>query len=251
MMGFIPYIPHPEWLLVLLMVGLYVYESACLLYSNELVLIRSGPRWKVATASKQIQLLGKGLYLASPLDIGKPVFRLDWSATGATGPAPAWDCLQTSAVIRQVGYAAWAMMLLMVLLGSAIVFGNINTIAAGLVGFYGLAIATIIRIWMARPCLGLTTAQVFSLGFEVICCPPFGPNLARRLSLRLIPQGDGIELAARVLTPVQWCELLTTVAEVQQELLDFASSSLAEVRAMEKFNAFLQEERQICLQHSS
>lgn len=251
MMGFLPYIPHPEWLLVLLMVGLYVYESACLLYSNELVLIRSGQCWKVATGSKQIQLLGKGWYLASPLDLGKPVFRLDWNAAGAIGPAPAWDCQQTSAVIRQVGYAAWAMALTMLLLGAAIVLGNITVIAAGLVGFYGLVVASIIRVWMARLCLGMTTAQVLSLGFELICCPPFGPNLARRLSLRLIPQGDGIELAARVLTPAQWCQLVTTVAEVQQELLDFTSSSLAEVRAMEKFNAFLQEERQICLQHSS
>jgi hypothetical protein len=251
MMGFFPYIPHPEWLVVLLMVGLYAYESACLLYRNEFVLIPSGSAWKVAAASSQIQLLGKGLYLASPLDMGKPAFRLDWSATGATGPAPAWDCSETSRVIRQVGFAARAMALLMVLLGTAIVLGNINAIAAGLVGFYGLAIATIIRIWMARLCLGMRTAQVLSLGFEVICCPPFGPNLARRLSFGLLPQGDGIELASRVLTPAQWCQLVTTLSEVQQELVDFASASLDEVRAMEKFNAFLQKERQICLQHSS
>lgn len=251
MMGFLPYIPHPEWLLVLLMLGLYVYESACLLYSNEFVLIPSRSAWKVATGSSQIQLLGKGWYLASPFDIGKPAFRLEWSATGVTGPAPAWDCSETSRVLRQVGFAAWAMALLMILLGSAIVLGNITTIAAGLVGFYGLAIATIIRIWMARLCLGMSTAQVLSLGFEVICCPPFGPNLARRLSLSLIPQGDGVELAARVLTPEQWCQLVTTLSEVQQELLDFTSAGSDEVRAMEKFNAFLQKERQICLQHSS
>jgi len=114
------------------------------------------------------------------------------------------------------------------------------------VGCYTLTLLAVIRVWLARACLELSRTQVLSLGFELLCCPPFGPNLARRLSLRLSPPGDGLEQAARCLSPAEWNRLLPDLLAIQQELLDFSAADCTTLPAMRAFHAFLQKEWQSC-----
>lgn len=244
-MDFLPYIPHPEWLFVIAIFGLYFYESSTLLYSNEAVLIRCHRRWKVSFGSTSIQTFGRGLYIPSPLDISKPAYRIIWNTEGSVGPAPEWDIGRGKRSLQIVGTYAWFTISLLLVMSYAIVTEHTNLLATLLISFYTTTLLVFSLIATDRHQLGLTGRQIASLFFEVICCPPFAPNLARRLSLSHSPSGDGLELAARTLREPMWHTFVESVATTLQEVLDFHPEP-RDTKRMETLLAFLKKEASEC-----
>lgn len=69
------------------MVGLYLYDSAVLLASNEVILSpRQSGRWVAMFGADSFQLRGKEPFMPNPLLPHHPIFRLSWNIEGLVGP---------------------------------------------------------------------------------------------------------------------------------------------------------------------
>lgn len=73
-----------EVLLVLGVVGFYLFDSAMLLYVNELVFAEKHGKWVLGRLESGWQMLGKNLYLPNPLTPENPLFRTCWVVASAS-----------------------------------------------------------------------------------------------------------------------------------------------------------------------
>ena len=58
--------------------GLYLFDSTAWLYSNELIFVRVGGRWR-CVSSPAFLVAGRRVYLPNPLIPGIAQFRVRWS----------------------------------------------------------------------------------------------------------------------------------------------------------------------------
>src|SRR5262249_17204437 len=82
-----------QWLLMLLVAGLYGYDSSILLYCNEALLVpRRGGKWTVKLGWDKARILGKDLVLAGLAAPHRPMFRLAWQFDGRSSASndPGW-----------------------------------------------------------------------------------------------------------------------------------------------------------------
>lgn len=220
MPAWLPYLPHPEWLVLALMAGLYLYESVCLLAPNELLLIRRRS-WHHHSGNRGFALRGRHPALPGWRDFYRPAFRLAWQLPGQTGPLAAAPMPAALDALQRLALPTLLLTVAVLWLALTVPGGNLDLIAAALVSYYLLALATLGYLYYLRRALGLTGGQVVSLGVEILCCPPFAPNLVRRLSLAQPLGHDALLLAARLLPPAEWQQLAGNAAGVMQQLLDF------------------------------
>ena len=71
-------------MLVLGIVGFYLFDSAMLLYVNELVFVEKNGKWGVGRPESEWQMLGKSLYVPNPLTPDYPLFRACWVVASAS-----------------------------------------------------------------------------------------------------------------------------------------------------------------------
>ena len=71
---------------MILMVGLYLYDSIRLLYRNEAILIPTRKGWKVCFGLREPQISGRELFILAPHLPHRPMFRPTWRFEG--GPEP-------------------------------------------------------------------------------------------------------------------------------------------------------------------
>jgi hypothetical protein len=63
---------------------------------------------------------------------------------------------------------------------------------------YGLLVAACLWLWSVRKLYGLGHGEALNLCFQILICPPYGANLARRLAARYRPALDPAALARAV-----------------------------------------------------
>ena len=78
-----------ETLLVLGILGFYLFDSAMLLYFNEFAIVKSSSAWAFACPASRWRIRGKTPYLPNPLTPGNPLFRAAWSPTDSSPPSHA------------------------------------------------------------------------------------------------------------------------------------------------------------------
>lgn len=199
-------IPSAETLLMLAVVGLYIYDSALLLYCNEGVLLPKGKdRWSLRLGSHSVGIFGKELYIPNPFLMHRPLFRLSWKFEGSAVSTP-WSPPRNAygTLVPMIWSIAVALFILLPLgfftrLGDRILFPALLFI------FANISIA-LLWIWFNRATLHLSRQRFAALAFESVICPPFSLNLIRHLSLG-IPVDEDLVLAARRLqAPRDWDE---------------------------------------------
>ncbi|WP_293766117.1 hypothetical protein [uncultured Aquitalea sp.] len=240
-MAFLPYLPHPEWLAIALAVGLYLYEAASLLYSNEFLLVRQRGGWRAEHAGRAVHIGGKGVHLPAPCRMFSPAYRLAWNMDGATGPQPAVLPAALEGMLPPVRWYAVAASGLLLLTGWAALAGQWNQAGLALLAFYAATVLCFAWLAAQRRHYGFSAGQLAGLAFEILCCPPFAPNLPRRLTLALPISADGLAEAGRLLDEASWAGLLAHSAGTLQEQLDFAAAGQTPAARL-GFNAFLQRE---------
>lgn len=187
-----------------LVAGLFIYDSALLLYCNEGVLIPMGRKsWAVRFGSDKIQWMGKEVYIPNPLLIHRPVFRLAWDFEGASAdgqwlPARNPFCALVPLV--------WGMAIALFVLLPLGLFSRLGEpmLLLALVSLYASLFAALLWLWLNRRRLELSARQLAALSFECMLCAPFALNLIRNLSVRLPVKQDLESAARRLQAPVDW-----------------------------------------------
>ncbi|MBK8524101.1 MAG: hypothetical protein IPL58_08190 [Betaproteobacteria bacterium] len=196
--------PSAEALLVLAILGLYLYDATTLLCCNEAVFSPAGRRgWDVGFGSRHMGIRGKELFIPNPLLLHRPTFRLVWSLEDA-GEARAAD-LQPASLLP-LAPALWGMavgMLVLLPLGFFTALGE-RALLSGLLLIYVNLVLALTWTWLNRSPLQLSPWRFAALAFESLVCPPFALNLVRHLSLQMQPKEDAIHAARRLQGPEDW-----------------------------------------------
>jgi hypothetical protein len=199
-------LPQDEVLLMLVAIGLYLYDSALLLHVNEGVIRpKRGGGWRVRFGSSHLSFRGKELYLPSPFLPHRPEFRLLWDLPSRSMEAHGvWKARRD--LFKPIVPLVWAMALaLFVLLplGLFAVPGDWILLLAIAVLYISNAGAL---LWLGtrRRQLGMSTRQFGVLAFELLACPPFAVNVIRRVSGEMPLDADLMTVARQLQAPADW-----------------------------------------------
>jgi hypothetical protein len=218
-----------------LAVGLYLFDSALLLYADEGVLAAAGAgRWRLGFGSA-VLLLGRGLYLPQPLAPHRPLFRLRWSVPRRAGAADPGDWTARRALLAPLAPLVWGAALGLFVLLPLGLYTRLGD--AALLGALGLTYASILAAiaWLvhARRRAGLSWLRVARLAFESLVCPPLALNLVRKLSAEPHVAEDLVCAARRLLPPGAWPEARRAfVARVEDEIGLEADEDTPRARAL-------------------
>ena len=193
-----------EFSLIAVAAGLFLYDSALLLYCNEGVLMPRGCNgWVVRFGSDKIQLMGKEVYIPNPFLIHRPMFRLAWNLEGAAADAQ-WQPARDS--FRVLVPLVWCMAIALFVLLPLGLFSRLGEpmLMLAMALLYGSLLASLLWTWFNRRHLELSARQLAALSFECMLCSPFALNLIRHLSVRTPVQQDLEHAARRLQSPVEW-----------------------------------------------
>jgi hypothetical protein len=193
---------------MLLVVALYVYDAACLLYANEAVLIPIGRgRWKAAFGSDQARLLGRELVLPDLMAPHRPVFRLSWRLDGDDENVVAdasWS--QLAVELRRPAVLIWGVAFaLFVLLPLGLFSGlGLAMILAALAVLYLNIAAAVYWLYRRRGVLALERRRIAALALEALVCPPMALNLLRKVAASRVVVEPFPVAARRLLAAEDW-----------------------------------------------
>jgi hypothetical protein len=237
---------HAEVLLVTAMAGLYLYDSARLLHSNEGVLAATlGGRWSLHFGAEHYTLRGKQPFVPNPLLPHRPVFPLRWNQllAPATPAAQRWTP-PPFGPYKILAPSVWLMALALFGLIPAGLFsryGNL-AVAAGILLFYATALLALAYVWFKRGALKLTGRQVGALAFESLTCPPFALNLVRHISWRAAPTEELVSAARRLLRKDDWAATLPAVIKRVDNAIAWENEGTPRAQALAEYQASLSRE---------
>ncbi|HEY0588212.1 MAG TPA: hypothetical protein VGD52_18895 [Pseudoduganella sp.] len=237
---------HAEVLLVAAMAGLYLYDSARLLHSNEGVLAATlGGRWSLHFGAEHYTLRGKEPFVPNPLLPHRPVFPLRWKQqlAAATPDAQRWTP-PPFGPYKVLAPLVWLMALALFGLIPAGLFsryGNL-AVAAGILLFYATALLALAYVWFKRGALKLTGRQVGALAFESLTCPPFALNLVRHITWRAAPTEELVSAARRLLRKDDWAATLPAVIKRIDNAIAWENEGTPRAQALAEYQASLSRE---------
>ena len=192
-----------EWLFVLLIIALYVHDSAALLFDNE-ILLEWGTRPRVLFGSDTVTMFGKELVILNPLTPWRPVFRLSWQARPPLADGAPRAETGFAELASQLSAIRWALPQIAIGLFVGIpvcLFLNAGwlpfLVVVGVV-YVGI-LAAVVNLWIARPTLKISGRRFIGLAFESFACPPCALNLVRRVSVALPLAEDALSVVRRAL----------------------------------------------------
>jgi hypothetical protein len=204
--------PPFEVLLPLGAIGLYLFDSTLLLYSNELLFARRGGKWGFATGSA-LMLAGRRLYLLNPFMPATPQFRVRWLEADSRQEQESREELDAflAAVgpLRYLVIALWV--LLLALPVELLLLGTGIELLALMAAFYLVILAALGYIYARRRELRVSGKSFLSLSFDSLACAPFAINLVRKLALRRSLAGNPIDFARRTFEPAAFSTLIDAV----------------------------------------
>jgi hypothetical protein len=200
-------------------IGLYLFDSTLLLYSNEFMLVHGSDRWSFAESSPLL-LAGRRVYFPNPLTPGTPQFRVRWSeADPRQLGEEAGELARFFGALRPVQYLVSALLIILLTLPvELLLFGTGVELLVVMAAFYLVTLATLGYIFVRRRELRLSGRSFLALCFDSLACAPFAINLVRKLALRRALAGNPIAFAARTFEPAALSSLIrAVVARVGEE----------------------------------
>jgi hypothetical protein len=196
-----------EWLLVVVVAGLYLKDSTLLLQPDEAVLLPvRGKRWIAGFGLLNWKLLGKEPYLANPFAPQRPIFKLSWRmdrepvqhASSDGGQFPPSTLLQALGWLEPFVWVSWLAIFVLIPAGLFTTLGTHLALAAIIVLYLNIFTALVV-VYCLRDRLGLGRKQLGALAFEVVACAPYSINLIRRISVGTKIEEDFTSAMARLL----------------------------------------------------
>jgi hypothetical protein len=179
--------PQGAWMLLGGIVILYLYDSALLLFHNELVLIARRGGWRVSGGSG-LELAGRHVFLPLPFAPHQPLFRLSWPEQGV--PAAQTSVARFRRVAKALSAVApWTQLLMaLFVLGlpcALFVARSYAALLACLVAIYSVIGMTLLQVYRHRRALQLDRRAMAFIASDALLCAPFALNIVRKISLRL------------------------------------------------------------------
>lgn len=228
-----------EIMLVLGVVGFYLFDSAMLLYVNELVFAEKNGKWVFGLPESGWKMLGKSLYFPNPLTPDNPLFRTCWVAASATNERQEdIEALQQFLnTLNPLRYMIFGLFVLL-LIGLPIVLLGFGTGLALLLllGVVYLTITVMLaQIYRQREELGLSWKAFSKLAFDSLACAPFALNLVRKITLRRSLVGDPICFAHQVLDADAFAQLVQVLCHRVDEEIEFEDEASPRYGALKDF----------------
>lgn len=199
--------------------GLYLYDSALLLYRDEGVVSTVGRSGWAVRFGSGIQLRRKYLFIPSPLTPHRPIFRLVWKPeTGVTADRR-WTERRT--LFEPLAPLVWGMLAsIFVLLPLGLFFRLGDAMLLGAVALLYLNILALLG-WIAlkRASFGLTRRRFAALAFEALICSPFALNLVRKISAEMPVDENLVDAVRRLQKAEDWeASRRQILAKIDEEL---------------------------------
>ncbi|GLQ48992.1 hypothetical protein ACFFJT_02130 [Dyella flava] len=203
---------HDGLLLLGGVVVLYLYDSALLLYHNEIMLIGVRRGYRVSAGSG-FEFGGRHVFLPQPLFPHQPLFRLSWPLQGVYGG-------DTQAIrFRRVRVALaavspWTLILLLLFaLGLPFVLfvsASVEALLAWIATVYAVIVMMLVQVYRHRKALNLSGRAVAAVALDALLCAPFALNIVRKIGLRQHFQVD-LRMVARTVLPAVAIHELTAI----------------------------------------
>jgi len=205
--------PSFEVLLPIGAIGLYLFDTVLLLYSNEVLLVNSRGRWSFVMSSPLL-LGGRRLCFVNPLTPAVAQFRVRWSENDGRQEQERDEELQAfCAALRPLRYLTVVLLaLLLALPAELVVFGTGLELLVLMTGFYAVILIALTYVYIRRRKLQLTGRAFAALAFDALACSPFAINLVRKLAMRRSLAGNPLDFAQRVFDAQSFAMLITAVA---------------------------------------
>jgi len=226
-----------EVLLVLGVIGFYVFDSAMLLYVNEMVFVETSGRWTFVCSGWRWQLKGKNLWLPNPFTPDYPVFRLCWSVLDQSERQEDMDAFRNFVnALMPLRYMVFVLLLLLII-GLPLVlfqFGTGLRLLLLVVAIYLIIAVMLIQIYRRRDVFELSGSAFAKLAFDSLACAPFAINMVRKITLHRSIVGDPIGFAQKAFgtdTFARLVNVLCSRVDDELELEDQESSRRNELQA--------------------
>jgi hypothetical protein len=209
-----------EVALMLIAAGLYLYDSALLLYSDEGLMLAVGRKGWAVHCGSDLQIRGRNLFIPSPLLPHRPIFRLAWKANpSGTAADRAWT--ERTALFAPLAPFVWGMLLSMFVLLPLGLFSRLGDpmVLAAIAFLYLNILALLGWFVLKRAHFGLTRWRLATLAFESLVCSPFALNLVRKVSAEMPVAEDLVEAARRLQRAEYWeASRKQIIARIDEEL---------------------------------
>lgn len=187
----------------------YLFDTLLMLYSDEIVMVRSGRGWH-AVLGGEAMLGGRYPALPALLAPANAVFRVT-STRSATA-----NSINTAAMLRHLApVRLLASLQLVLVLGvmpaGVLAHASPRPMLTLLVAVYATSVAIAAVIVMRRKIFCMRGHALRSLLVDVLACPPFAINAVRRITLGLTPPAPAPKLMCRVLPNADSTRLLKRV----------------------------------------
>lgn len=220
----------------------YLYDSAHLLYGNELLMIRRGGQWE-AQAASSLRLFGRRVAVPNPLLPGALVFKVQWSETDArplVDETVAIDDFEDALRGLKPLVLALLVLLACALPVTSIGFGAGAALLGVFVAYYGLVLVALLVVYRRRVALGVPGKAFWMLAIDVFACAPFAVNLVRKLALHRGLRGNPLRFASREFAPAALARLRLAIAAAIEPDLAHATPGSPQRAALEAMLAVLE-----------
>lgn len=217
-----------EALLVLGIIGFYLYDSMMLLRYDEVVFSESFGRWTFSHPDNNLRVRNKALFLPNPLTPFKPTFRVAWSpndpplAEGSTD-----ELLKVVGLTRPLGFVVMLLLAEMLLVVPAVIFtrGTGPLFLGTLAAVYLTILLALGLVYANRAGLALSNKKFASLAFDSLACPPFAINLLRKITLTKAAGLNPVAYAHQHFTKECFADLAFKIKERLTEAMDYAEDA--------------------------
>ena len=181
-----------EYLLVICIIGFYLFDSIMLLYGNEVILTESGGKWNLLFPINNFFILNKALFIPNPLTPYSPLLLLYW-----TSPENELDAVDSGALdnfiraLRPLKYMIGILFALMIFAVPIILirYGAEKKFIILLLTVYINILLIISYIGYYRSELNISVRKYILIIVESLICAPYALNILRKLSLNYYPGG--------------------------------------------------------------
>ena len=222
-----------EVALLLLAAGLYLYDSALLLYGDEGVMLPAGRQRWVVSFGTGIQIRGRNLFIPSPFLPHRPVFRLVWTPPSGIAPCErSWT--DRRKLFEPLAPLVWGMFVSLFVLVPLGLFSRLGEqmVLAGIALLYLNILAVLGWLAVKRAAFRIGGRRLGALAFEALICSPFALNLVRKLSTEMPVDEDLVDAARRLQKAEDWdASRKQIIAKIDEEL-DFESEESGRALAL-------------------
>ncbi len=181
-----------EALLILGVIGFYLYDSIMLFNINELLLTKSYKGWFYRFPALELQLLRRYPLVLNPLTPSIAIFRTSWpNDVNFFNESKIDKFSQSLKPVRLI-----VNILFLLLLGClpiiSLTYGSGPKLLSLFLVIYLLIIVILVYVFNNRQELILSKGDFTSLALESFLCPPFALNMVRKISLNYPNIGDPI-----------------------------------------------------------